>query len=148
MRVSVTDRLKTIPALANRVFGAAKLAELLKQGAVPQGTPAAFVLPLGLRGGTANAVSGLFRQGLQRLVGIVLVVRNQGDGTGEKALVELDPLIEAVIDLLAGWGPDDDQGGAFGVFALARGELVSIEAGTIIYQLDFAIDDQLRIARQ
>lgn len=144
MRVTVADRLKTIPALANRVFGAARLAELLKQGAVPQATPVAFVIPLGLRGVSPDAVSGLFRQGLQRLVGVVLVVRNVGDGTGEKALVELDPLIEAVIDLLAGWAPDE----AFGVFTLARGELVSIEAGTIIYQLDFAIDDQLRIARQ
>ncbi|HEX8485700.1 phage tail terminator protein [Sphingomonas sp.] len=143
MRAAVTERLEAIPALAGRVHGAAKLADLTERGSAAQVAPAAFVLPLGLRAGTPDAVTGLFRQSLDRLVGVVLLVRNLGDATGEKALVDLDLLIEAVIQALAGWGPDD----AFGVFALARGELFSIAAGTITYQLDFSIEDQLRIVR-
>jgi hypothetical protein len=140
---AVQARLETIPALARRVYGAAKLGELTERGSIATVGTAAFVLPLGLRGGVADAATGLFRQSLDRLVGVVLTVRNVGDATGEKALIELDPLIKSVIDLLAGWGPDE----AFGVFTLARGELISISAGTITYQLDFAIEDQLRIAR-
>lgn len=146
MRVAVTERLETIPALARRTFGAAKLAELTGGSEFQPGT-AAFVLPLGLRGGAADAVTGLYRQPVERLIGVVLVVRNVGDGTGEKAMTELDPLIETVIELLAGWAPEADEEGAIGVFTLARGELVSISKGTITYQLDFAIEDQLRIAR-
>lgn len=139
---AVIDRLETIPTLAKRVYGAAKLGELTGRGSIATIGTGAFVLPLGLRGGAADAATGLYRQMLDRLVGVVLVVRNQGDATGAKALTELDPLIEAVIQLLAGWGPDDNF-----VFTLARGELVSIESGTITYQLDFAIEDQLRITR-
>lgn len=141
---SVIDRLGTIPALAKRVYGAAKLGELTERGSIAVNGTGAFVLPLGMRGGAADAVTGMFRQSLDRLVGIVLVVRNLSDNTGAKAMLELDPLIEAVIQLLAGWGPEED---VFGVFTLARGELVSIDKGTITYQLDFAIEHQLRIVR-
>jgi hypothetical protein len=141
---AVIDRLGSIPTLARRVYGAAKLGDLTKRGTMATVGTGAFVLPLGLRGGTADAATGLFRQPLERLVGIVLVVTNKGDATGDKAMIELDPLVDAVIELLAGWGPDED---GFGVLALARGELVSIESGTITYQLDFAIEQQLRIVR-
>lgn len=140
---AVIDRLETIAPLARRVHGAAELAKLTERGSAATATPAAFVLPLGLRGGAADAATGLFRQSLERLVGVVLMVRNVGDATGAKAMTELDPLIEDVIGALAGWGSDD----MFGVFTVARGELVSIAAGTITYQLDFAIEDQLRIVR-
>lgn len=143
MRAAVTERLETIPALTKRIYGAAKLAELTERGSQFQAGTAAFVLPLGLRGGAADAVTGLYRQPVERLVGVVLVVRNLGDATGDKAMADLDPLIEDVIGVLAGWGPE----AAFGVFTLARGELAGIAAGTITYQLDFAIEDQLRIVR-
>lgn len=140
---AVKDRLGTLKPLTGRVYGAAKLGELTERGSMTAIGTGAFVLPLGLRGGAADAATGLYRQSLDRVVGIVLVVRNVGDATGEKAMLELDPLIEDVIQLFAGWAPDD----SFGVFTLARGELVSIEKGTITYQLDLVIEDQLRIAR-
>ena len=47
-----------------------------------------------------------------------------------------------MIAALAGWGPDS----APGVFELSRGDLVSMKAGALIYQLDFTLNDQLRIA--
>ena len=140
---AVKDRLEVIPALAGRVQGAAKLAELTARGPAAQADRAAFVLPLGLRGGRADAATGLYRQAVDRLVGVVLMVRNLGDATGEKATADLEPLIDAVITAIAGWAPDD----AVGTYTLARGELVSIAAGTITYQLDFALEDQLRIVR-
>ena len=141
---SVIERLETIPTLKQRVHGAAKLSDLTERGSIAANGTAAFVLPLGLRGGAADAATGMYRQSLDRLVGVVLVVRNQGDATGAKAVIELDVLIEAVIQLLAGWGPEED---VFGVLTVARGELVSIDKGTITYQLDFAIEHQLRIVR-
>jgi hypothetical protein len=140
---AVIDLLGTLPVLTRHVHGAATLGELTKRGALVQSGAAAFVLPLGFRGGAADAATGLYRQPIERLVGVVLAIRNVGDATGDKAWIELEPLIWDVIQLLAGWGPDE----VFGVFTLARGELISIDAGTITYQLDFAIEDQLRITR-
>ncbi|MEE2916659.1 MAG: hypothetical protein VYB32_06250 [Pseudomonadota bacterium] len=138
--------LATVPVLAGRIHGAAKLSELMRNNALPQVCPAAFVLPLGLRGGRADAVTGLFRQEIEWLEGVLLVVRAAGDATGARAKAELRPLIDAVIHAIAGaagsGGPDD-----FGTWVLRKGELVSLSAGTLTYQIDFAIDDQLRIAR-
>jgi hypothetical protein len=133
----------TVPALAGRVHSAAKLSELMRNNALPQVCPAAFVLPLGLRGGRADVVTGLFRQEIEWLEGVLLVVRAAGDATGARAKAELRPLIRAVIMAIAGTaGPDD-----FGTWVVRKGELASLFAGTLTYQLDFAIDDQLRIAR-
>ncbi len=140
---TVKDRLEAIPVLAGRVQGALKLGELTKAGASIQANVAAFVLPLGLRGGAGSAATGLFRQSIDRLVGVVLMVRNLGDATGSKAGAEMETLIEDVIGAIAGWSPDE----AVGVYVVARGELVSISAGTVTYQLDFSLEDQLRIAR-
>lgn len=141
---ALADRLATIPTIAGRVHPAARLSELMRTNQLPQVCPAAFVLPLGIRGGTPDAVTGLYRQPIERIEGVVLVVRAAGDATGAVALQQLDPLVEATIEAVAGWAPSDD---AFGTYRLSRGELVSLAAGTLTYQLDFAIEDQLRIVR-
>jgi hypothetical protein len=143
----LTGVVQAIPELHGRVQGVAALSALMTAGQVPQVTPAGFVLPLGLRGGSADAVTGMFRQQIAWTSGVVLVVRVAGDVTGAKANDILEPLIEAVILAIAGTdarGPDE---AAIGVWRLSRGELLSLSAGVLIYQLDFAIDDQLRIAR-
>lgn len=129
-----------INVLAGRIEGAAEFAALMKSNALPQVTPAAFVLPLGLQGGQADAAAGAYTQALERVFGVVLVMRNAGR-TGEDALDPLDALIEQTVTALAGWGPAD----APGVFRLVRGALVSMAAGTVVYQLDFSISDQVRI---
>lgn len=139
----VIERLGLIPELVGRIHPVGELADILARGTLAQATPAAFVLPLGIRGGRADAVTGLYRQNIERLVGVVLAVRHVNDPTGALAKAALDPLIDATIGVLAGWGDDD----MIGVFTLARGELAGIDKGTITYQLDFAIEDQLRIER-
>jgi len=63
----------------------------------------------------------------------------QAGGAG--ALTPLDALIRAVIAALAGWGP----AGATGVFRLARGQIANMNAGTIVYQLEFTLPDHVRI---
>jgi hypothetical protein len=118
------------PVLTGRVGTALQLADAMARNALPQITPAAFILPLGLRGGAANAAAGLYRQAIDRFLGVVLVVRSAADPLGQIAAI-------------AGWAPDE----AIGVYRLTRGELVSLAGGVATYQLDFALDDQLRIAR-
>lgn len=142
---ALADLVESVPALAGRVHAAARLAELMARNGLPQVCPAAFVLPLGIGARKADAVTGMYRQSIDRLQGVVLVIRAAGDATGAAGLVQLDPLIEAVIAAVAGAEADSAIGG---VFELAKGELASLgTGGTITYQLDFTVEDQLRIPR-
>jgi len=138
----VIARVETASAdLAGRVEGAGELTALVRERALPQMTPAAFVLPLGLRAGAADSVSGLFRQLADEVVAVVLVVEVAGDVTGGAALPTIDALVAGVIDGVCGWKP----AGEIGSFRLDRGRLVAVDRGVVIYQLDFAIPRQLRI---
>lgn len=138
-------RLATIPALAGRIYGAARLSSLIGSNGLAQVCPAAFVLPLGVAGGRVDAVTGLYRQEIEWLEGVLLVVRAAGDATGAAGLQQLDPLIADVIAAVAGWAPGN---AVDGTYRLAKGELAGLDKGTLTYQLDFAIEDQLRIVRQ
>jgi hypothetical protein len=141
---TIVDRLGAVPALAGRIQTAAKFSALLQANQLAQAAltgAAAFVLPIGLIGGAATAATGVFRQQVEWTVGVALVVRAAGDATGADGVVQLTPLIDDVISAIAGWGPDE----AVGVYRVSRGELLSLTGGTLIYQLDFSIDDQLRI---
>lgn len=138
----VIDRIDAqVAALAGRVRGAADLAQLQRDNRLPQVTPAAHVLPLGLLPSSADAATGFFTQNFDHVVGVVLTLRT-GDGTGAGSLGDLEALIGAVIAALAGWR----TAGASGVFRLVRGSIVTMTGGALVYQLDFAITDQLRIA--
>lgn len=144
---SVRAKLDDIAGIGGRWEPAARLSDLLARNQAPQVTPAGFILPLGLRGGQVVDASGAYIQKLAETLGIILVVRSAGDATGAKATDALEPLIVAVVTRIVGWVPPSRwrREEAIGQFTLARGELVSLSAGTAIYQLDFALEDQLRI---
>ena len=137
----VRGLLGTLPEFVGRVEGAAAFAELMRQNALPQVTPAAYVIPLGLQGGVADVAVGLYRQEVREIVGVTIALRSFSK-TGDRSLPELDRLVEGVVNAIAGTAPPD----ATGVFSLARGSIVSMAAGTIVYQLEFSLSDQLRIA--
>ena len=113
----------------------------LMRPTVPQVTPAAHVVPLGMQGGVANSANIFFTQEFDEAIGVLISLRTY-TATGGKSADLLETLKLAVISALAGWGPDT----AVGVFRLLRGQLVSMEAGTVVYQIDFAMMDQLRIS--
>src|SRR5258707_688737 len=114
MTVSISDvvtRLNAqVPALAGRIEGAAQLAALVKEGALPNVTPAAFVLPLGLQGNPGDAVTGMFRQMIGDTIAVVLVISVAGDVTGAASQPEVDMLRDAVIAAVAGWAPGNQVG--------------------------------------
>lgn len=131
-----------VPALAGRIDNAGQFAALVERNQLPQITPAAFVLPGGLSGGKPDASAGIFSQDISELVLVVLVVRVAGDARGGKALDTMTPLVNAVVNAVAGWGPSD----APGVYILDRAELVGAKDGALVFQIDFSLADQLRIA--
>lgn len=53
----------------------------------------------------------------------------------------IDALVWAVIKAVCGWGSDD----AIGVFHPRRGLLLSAEPSAVIYQLNFGLQQQVRI---
>jgi hypothetical protein len=137
----IIERLQqSVPEFGSRVFGAAALAPLVNSNTLPSETPAAFVIPLGVDAGPAVSTSGAHRQMMSLQWGVMLVVTYAADITGEESLPEVDALCECVRAALAGFQPLDD-----GVLELKRERLIRIEAGTIFYQLDFAVDEQLRV---
>src|ERR1044072_8095718 len=121
--LDVSARLNSqAPSLGGRVQGAAELAALVRDNALPQVMPAAFVLPLGMNGQQADAATGAFRQPYIETVGIVLAIAAAGDITGAVALPEVQTVITETIDAIAGWSPGNRTGG----FQVGRGALVSL----------------------
>lgn len=139
----LAERLALVTELKGRIHTAGKLSALMKTGQLANIGTAAFELPLGVTGGAVDAVTGLYVQRVRWLDGVLLSVPSHDDPTGARAVGLLEPLIDAVIEAIAGWGPVED----FGVYELVKGELASLDAGAVTYQLDFAIEDQLRFTR-
>ena len=73
-------------------------------------------------------------------VAVMLTVRNQSRDA-QAILTDLRAFVMRIIEAVAGWAP----AASVGVFHLKRAALVSSTAGTFVYQIDFAISDQLRI---
>ena len=138
----VRERIEgRVPALAGQIGNAGEFAKLVEANQLPQRAKGGFVLPGSISGGSRQAISGMFTQAIAETVLVVLTVRVASDPTGQRALDEITPLVRDVVAAVCGYSPAD----APGVFALARGELVGAAQGMLIYQLDFTLDDQLRI---
>lgn len=131
-----------VPDLAGRLGNAGQFSQLIERNQVPQVTPAGFVLLGGLTGGQGEVMTGLFRQFFQERILVVLAVRVAGDVLGEAGIDEATPLVRAVINAVCGWAPGD----ALGVFDLGSAELVGSKDGALLFQIDFTLNDQLRIA--
>lgn len=131
-----------VPALAGSVEFIAEFAALIESGALPQRDVTAYVVPLGFddRGGGDDTVN-VHTQMIADTVGVLLCVKARGDVKGAKALPKIDELVNAVVDAVAGWAPNDQVG----VFRAVRGRLIPGGSGIIVYQIDFDIIDQLRI---
>lgn len=138
---AVIARLENqIPELVHRVEGAGNLAELARSNRLPQVTPAAHVMPTGLRGGRADGGAGSYTQEFSEAVAVILTIRDQHP-EAKRVLGDLRGFILRIIEAIAGWVPPSGMSN----FTFARAELVSSSKGTFIYQIDFAITDQLRI---
>lgn len=139
---AVTARLQgLVPTDLRKVEGAADMMALMKANALPQQTPAAHVVPVGLRGGARQDVAGAFVQDIEETIGVTITMRGN-DPAGSRALSRVGGVIAAVIAALVGWGPDNEPG----EFRLVRGVVLRIDAEALVYLIEFAIPLQLRFA--
>ncbi|CDP54068.1 hypothetical protein [Devosia sp. DBB001] len=84
---------------------------------------------------------GAFTQMIDETVGVILMIRTANDVTGARGVPKLDALIWQVIEAICG----SAEAGAIGDLRLTRGRMISVNAGAIFYQLDFATQLQVRI---
>lgn len=140
---AIITRLKTrVPELGNRVYGAAEFATLTATGQLPQVTPAAHVVPTGIKGGGVEAATGVYIQACERLFSVLLTIK-AGDASGARALGSIVALQEAIIAALSGWA----LGERVGVVTFAACVTSRIAQGAFVYELSFSLPDQLRIAQ-
>lgn len=130
-----------VPPLANSTQLVADLAALIAAGALPQKSPAAFVVPSGFDAREPDDAAGVHVQTLDEVTAVVLIVQAPGDVTAQRALPLIDDLITAVNAALAGTVP----AGALAALRPRRGRLLSINGGAVWYQIDFALQSQLRV---
>lgn len=124
------------------VMGAVDFGALVAGGKMPQTTYSAFVLPAGLIGRSAEAGAGAFVQTFDEAASIILAIRSF-EAAGTRAIDPLRALVMKIFETLGGWTPGDETG----ALVLRTGRLVSMQAGLVVYQLDFTLTDQMRIAR-
>lgn len=145
MTPAVIQRLKErVSVLQGRVYGAASLAALMREDAPPNVTPCAHVVPTGLRARADDeAATGAFVQSYDLGFTVVVSLRAH-DQAGERLVMdEVLPLFLAVARALAGWSPDDET---VGVFVLRQAFPAVFARGVAVYEVQFAIQDQLRIS--
>jgi hypothetical protein len=131
----------TVPTLTGRIQSAADLSKLIAENALPQVTPAAFVLPLGFDASPNARMTGLHSQMLTERIGVVLLVGAAADATGALSLQAVDDLVEQVKVTLVGWAPV----AGLDTFDVTRGRLTDLSAGLVFYQLDFSTTRLLRV---
>lgn len=134
--------VETVPDLKGRVDEALDLAALLKTGQVPNRHVSGWVIPSGLRPRShGDASAGAYTQMVDEHFALVLALRSGGDATGGKLAPRLNELVWAVIGAVVGADPSD---AVPGVFRLVGGQTLSLSAGLVTYQLDVALQLQLR----
>lgn len=137
---AIRARLQTRVPELRQIEDALSMAALVKSGALPRQSPAAWVVPAGLSAAAPAAATGMYIQSVTEIISVILsVTTHNAAGTGKSAAIQ--ELIRAVIEALCGWGPDD----APGSWQLRRGELVSMTGGAVVWRIDFQIADEVRI---
>lgn len=130
-----------VPTLRDRIGTAVELAPLMKSGEVPQAAASAFVVPLGFRASEALDATGLHTQSLYHRVAVILVIEYAGSAGGGETIPEVSRLEAEVLHGLAGYEPPS----AWGPLVVERGALLGLKGGVAFYQVDFSIQQLLRV---
>lgn len=137
----IIDRLKAmVGTLGGRVYPASDYLRLTQTGGEPQNTPAVFVIPTGGQAGQSQGMVGGYRQPLDRLWSLILVIRS--DAAGGRAIDQADQIIDALVDAMTGW----DGGGLVGQFVLRRWQVIRSPPGSLAWEITLSIQDLIRKA--
>ncbi|MGV8949690.1 MAG: phage tail terminator protein [Cypionkella sp.] len=138
----IIERLQALVPELGKVEGAIELAALMASKPQAHAKPRAHVVPMGLKGGALDNGTGDFTQAIDVAFTVFLTFSAVADPRGQKAAVDVHALQTSVLEALCGWGPED----AVGVVRLLRAAPIDLRPGALVYAIEFAIQDQLRIA--
>jgi hypothetical protein len=138
----IIERLQALVPELGKVGGAIELAALLASKPQPRAKPLAHVMPMGLKGGALQNGTGDFTQDIDVAFTVFLTFSAVADPRGQKVAVDVHALQTSVLEALCGWGPED----AVGVVRLLHAAPIDLRPGALVYAIEFAIQDQLRIA--
>lgn len=124
-----------------RIGQANDLQSLIRSGRAGEPVLRAHIIPSAMTGARPTAAAGAFIQSVDRGITILFTLP-VGDGPAPGKGDQLEHLITTTIAAVVGWRPLETTG----VFRLVRASLLSMQGGTISYQIDFAVGDQLRIS--
>lgn len=134
----IIARLKAqVPDLGNRVEGAASLAAMMTSNVPPQVGRIAHVIPGGIAGRDVQALTGIYRQGVDRLPEVILTINA---GQAGARVDEAEELMDAMILSLVGWQPPE----ARAPLTFRRQQLLSAQAGVFRWQMTFSAPYELR----
>lgn len=138
LAVDIIARLRAeVADLGGRVEGAASLAAMMAGNTPPQVALVAHVIPGGVVAGEVQALTGIYRQRVDRLAEVILTI-NAGLS---KALIDgAEELMDEIVLCLVGWQP----AGAFGPVTFRRLQLLSAAAGLFRWQMTFSAPYELR----
>lgn len=137
----IIDRLQARVPDLGAIEGAVELAAMMASKPQVHAKPRAHVVPMGLRGGQAQSGTGDFSQDVDVAFTVFLTLAAVADRRGAKVASDVHALQITVIEALCGWGPED----AVGVVRLLRAAPIDLRPGVLVYAIEFAIQDQLRI---
>jgi hypothetical protein len=138
---AIIARLKDAAPSLGSIDAAIDIESLMASKPQPHGKPLAAVIAMGLRGSPAEVMTGAFIQKIQLTFAVILTIPSHSDRAGKSGAPDVLALITEVCTALCGWGPDD----APGAIELSRAFVVTARPGAIVYSIEFAIGDQLRI---
>jgi len=101
---------------------------------VPLGNPAAFVFEAESAAGPNERMNGVLQR-VESDIAVVIVVQNDTTALGGAALMEAQPLEDAVLRSLLGWQP----AGVEDVVTFVRAVTVKARAGQVWRELTFAV---------
>ncbi len=135
---AVVTRVAALVPDLRSVERMAAFAALLRDGQLPQQTPAAYVITQGLTASRPNAIGDLYQQTVKDGISVCVVFRDI-DPAGADAADSADVIIRQIIEAVAGWSANN-----VGTFEFTRARLAAQQDGAFVYQIDFVITDQLR----
>lgn len=130
---AIETRLKEIPELKNRVYGATDLAAMKKKGDAPQHCPTQYVVELSRKPGELLRETGAQLQWVRYHIAVVTVIRKANDRYGKAANAELGQIQALTKTKLYGW----KTGAEFDAFWLGPSGLLAFDAGVVWWQDEF-----------
>lgn len=140
----IVPRLRaSIPAVSNRVVGAAEL-QRVAAGRSQLARPCLFVVPGGEDASENLVIGTSVVQTTRPKIGVVVCVDNTSDDRGAAGAESLVDIREALVAALVGWSPDPVRYESFVYLGMPDDPVADADRAVIWAQFDFQSQETLQ----